>query len=99
MSDSTLQKELIGINKAGETHTLAELVGKEWLLLDSRWSLQFQTCSGNDGYLLALVGGSRNKLDYERKHCAKRINQDDFMTAIEFSSEHPYMEGHWRCST
>ncbi|KAK4367906.1 hypothetical protein RND71_011698 [Anisodus tanguticus] len=60
MGDSTLQKELIGINKAGETHTLAELVGKEWLLLDSRWSLQFQTCSGDDGYLLALVGGSRN---------------------------------------
>jgi len=54
-----LQKELIGINKAGETHTLAELVGKEWLLLDSHWSLKFQTCSGDDGYLLELVGGSR----------------------------------------
>ncbi|MCD9645479.1 hypothetical protein HAX54_034440 [Datura stramonium] len=96
-SDSPLQKELIGINKDGETHTLAKLVGKEWLLLDSRWSLQFQTCSGDDGYLLELIGGSRTvkffpcqKLDYEHKHCAKRRNQDDFMTAIEFSSEHPY---------
>ncbi|XP_059293434.1 glycine-rich domain-containing protein 2-like [Lycium ferocissimum] len=97
MSDSTLQKELIGINKAGETHTLAKLVGKAWLLMDSHWSLQFQTCSGDDGYLLELVGGSRiikffpgQKLDYEHKHCAKGRNQDDFMTAIEFSSEHPY---------
>ncbi|CAN4083108.1 unnamed protein product [Withania somnifera] len=59
MSGSILQKKLIGINKAGETHTLAELVGKEWLLLDSHWSLQFQTCSGDDSYLLELVGGSR----------------------------------------
>lgn len=59
MSGSILQKELVGINKAGETHTLAELVGKEWLLLDSRWSLQFQTCRDDDGYLLELVGDSR----------------------------------------
>ncbi|XP_015065966.1 glycine-rich domain-containing protein 1 [Solanum pennellii] len=97
MNGSILQKELISINKAGETHTLAELVGKEWLLLDSLWSLKFQTCSGDDGYLLELVDSSRivkffpgQKLDYEHKHCAKRRNQDDFMTAIEFSSEHPY---------
>lgn len=97
MNGSILQKELISINKAGETHTLAELVGKEWLLLDSLWSLKFQTCCGDDGYLLELVGSSRivkffpgQKLDYEHKHCAKRRKQDDFMTAIEFSSEHPY---------
>lgn len=97
VSGSILQKKVIGIDKAGETHTLAELVGKEWLILDSHWSLQFQTCCGDDGYLLELVGGSRivkffpgQKLDYEHKHCAKRRNQDDFMTAVEFSSEHPY---------
>ncbi|OIT19738.1 PREDICTED: glycine-rich domain-containing protein 2-like isoform X1 [Nicotiana attenuata] len=97
MSNSTLQKEVIGISKSGETHSLAELVGKEWLLLDSHWSLQLQTCSGDEGYLLELVGGSRivkffpgQRLDYEHKHCAKRRNQDDFMTAVEFSSEHPY---------
>lgn len=59
MNGSILQKELISINKAGETHTLAELVGKEWLLLDSLWSLKFQTCCGDDGYLLELVGSSR----------------------------------------
>lgn len=59
MSNSTLQKEVIGISKSGETHSLAELVGKEWLLLDSHWSLQLQTCSGDEGYLLELVGGSR----------------------------------------
>lgn len=97
LNGSISQKELIGINKAGETHTLAELVGKEWLLLDSHWSLKFQACSGDDGYLLELVAASRivkffpgQKLEYEHTHCAKRRNQNNFMTAIEFSSEHPY---------
>ncbi|CAN4079865.1 unnamed protein product [Withania somnifera] len=76
-SDSILQKELIGINKADETYTLAKLEGKEWLL-DSHWSLHFQTCSDYDGYLLELVGVSSivkffpgQKLDYEHKHFVK----------------------------
>ena len=30
------------------------------------------------------------KLDYEPKHSEKQRNEGDFMTAVEFSAEHPY---------
>lgn len=30
------------------------------------------------------------RIDYEPKHCEKQRNDQDFLTAIEFSAEHPY---------
>ncbi|KAJ8544844.1 hypothetical protein K7X08_017427 [Anisodus acutangulus] len=95
-NDSTLHKEVIGISKSGEVHSLAELVGKEWLLLDAQWSLQLQTSSSDDGHLFELTGHRNVKffpgqrLDYEHKHCMKQRSQDDFMTAVEFSAQDPY---------
>lgn len=55
-NDSALHKEVIGISKSGEVHSLAELVGKECLLLDAQWSLQLQISSSNDGHLFELAG-------------------------------------------
>lgn len=55
-NDSTLRKEVIGISRSGEVHSLAELVGEEWLLLDAQWSLQLQTSSSDDGHLFELAG-------------------------------------------
>ncbi|KAK4360589.1 hypothetical protein RND71_019541 [Anisodus tanguticus] len=89
-------KEVIGISKSGEVHSLAELVGKEWLLLDAQWSLQLQISSSDDGHLFELAGHRNVKfflgqrLDYEHKHCTKQRSHDDFMTAIEFSAQDPY---------
>ncbi|KAG5621273.1 hypothetical protein H5410_006491 [Solanum commersonii] len=95
-TDSTLHKEVVGVSKSSEVHSLAELVGKEWLLLDAQWSLQLQTSSSDDGHLFELAG-QRNvkffpgqRLDYEHKHCTKQRSQDDFMTAVEFSAQDPY---------
>ncbi|XP_049375148.1 glycine-rich domain-containing protein 2-like isoform X1 [Solanum verrucosum] len=95
-TDSTLHKEVVGISKSSEVHSLAELVGKEWLLLDAQWSLQLQTSSSDDGHLFELAG-QRNvkffpgqRLDYEHKHCTKQRSQEDFMTAVEFSAQDPY---------
>lgn len=55
-TDSTLHKEVVGVSKFGEVHSLAELVGKEWLLLGAQWSLQLQTSSCDDGQLFELAG-------------------------------------------
>ncbi|KAF3682726.1 putative transcription factor bHLH93-like [Capsicum annuum] len=95
-NDSTLRKEVIGISRSGEVHSLAELVGEEWLLLDAQWSLQLQTSSSDDGHLFELAGHRNVKffpgqrLDYEHNHCTNQRSQDDFMTAVEFSALEPY---------
>ncbi|CAN4090556.1 unnamed protein product [Withania somnifera] len=95
-SDSTLHKEVIGISKSGEVHSLAELVGKEWFLLDAQWSLQLQASSCDDGHLFELAGHRNVKffpgqrLDYEHKNCTTQRSKNDFMTAVEFSAQDPY---------
>lgn len=47
----------------------------------------------NDEMLLLVLQVkffSGRKLDYEPKHCAKRRSEEDFMTLVEFSKQHPY---------
>ncbi|KAK2986691.1 hypothetical protein RJ640_010916 [Escallonia rubra] len=95
-NDSTPKKEVIGINGSGETHHLAALVGTEWSLIESQWSLQLQRTINKDGHLFELTGHRMvklfpgRKLDYEPKHCEKRGSDCDFITAVEFSAEDPY---------
>ncbi|XP_019173075.1 PREDICTED: glycine-rich domain-containing protein 2 isoform X2 [Ipomoea nil] len=95
-SDSVLRQEVIAVTKSGETRTLAEFVGTEWSLIDAQWSISFHNNQNGDGHLLKLTG-PRNiryftgrKLDYQPKHCEKQRRENEFMTAIEFSAEHPY---------
>ncbi|KAI3785198.1 hypothetical protein L1987_44312 [Smallanthus sonchifolius] len=38
--------------------------------------------------MVKLVTG--RKLDYEPKHVNKQTNERNFMTAVEFSADHPY---------
>ncbi|XP_010531340.1 PREDICTED: glycine-rich domain-containing protein 1-like [Tarenaya hassleriana] len=94
--DNTVKKQVIGIKESGETLVLAEFTGKFWNLLDSKWSLKHLNSPMADGPLFQLLGShlvkvySGRKLDYEPKHCTKRRSDQDFMTAVEFSKQHPY---------
>ncbi|XP_021275382.1 glycine-rich domain-containing protein 1-like [Herrania umbratica] len=89
-------KQVIGTTKHGETHALAEFVGTRWSLMDSQWVLQHSAEVSENGHLFDLKGNRMvkvflgRKLDYEPKHCEKQRNEGDFMTAVEFSAEHPY---------
>ncbi|KAK3012596.1 hypothetical protein RJ639_009596, partial [Escallonia herrerae] len=95
-NDNTPKKEVIGINGSGETHHLAALVGTEWSLIESQWSLQLQRTINKDGHLFELTGHRMvklfpgRKLDYEPKHCEKQGSDCDFITVVEFSAEDPY---------
>uniref|UniRef100_A0A1J3FCN7 Glycine-rich domain-containing protein 2 n=1 Tax=Noccaea caerulescens TaxID=107243 RepID=A0A1J3FCN7_NOCCA len=86
-------RQVIGVKQSGESLVLAEYDGNFWSLLDAKWSLK-QT--GNDNPLFELSGArmvkvySGRKLEYEPKHCGKMRSEQDFMTAVEFSKEHPY---------
>ncbi|KAI7736287.1 hypothetical protein M8C21_001732 [Ambrosia artemisiifolia] len=93
--DKSSTKEILGLTKAGETLVVAQYIGQEWSLLDSLWSLKPENSNNKDSALLLtgphmvkLVTG--RKLDYEPKHVHKQTNERNFMTAIEFSVDHPY---------
>ncbi|KAF8051077.1 hypothetical protein N665_1805s0007 [Sinapis alba] len=88
-------RQVIGVKESGETLVLATYDGCVWSLLDSKWSLK-QT-SSLDGPVFEIFGVrvvkvyTGKKLEYETKHCAKlRRSEQDFMTAVEFSKQHPY---------
>ncbi|KAL2939092.1 Glycine-rich domain-containing protein 1 [Bienertia sinuspersici] len=95
-STPALLKEVLHITDSGETHTLAEFHGKEWLIKGSHGSLKLHCTSGNDGHFFELLGHKMvrlyagRKLDYEPKHCEMQKSEQDFMTAVEFSTEYPY---------
>ncbi|XP_071710273.1 glycine-rich domain-containing protein 1-like [Rutidosis leptorrhynchoides] len=101
--NKTLTKEIIGFaGTTGESESLVfgKFIGRdEWSLLDSLWSLKLQNNDDKDSDLLLLLTGPRmvklvsgRKLDYEPKHHQddKQTNESHFITAVEFSSDHPY---------
>ncbi|XP_024977761.1 glycine-rich domain-containing protein 1 isoform X1 [Cynara cardunculus var. scolymus] len=88
-------KEIFGLTRTGETLVLAQFLGKEWSVMDSLWSFKLPNSNDQDAHLLLtgprmvkLVSG--RKLDYEPKHNDKRGDKHSFMTAVEFSADHPY---------
>ncbi|KAF9667563.1 hypothetical protein SADUNF_Sadunf15G0036300 [Salix dunnii] len=93
---STLNQQVTGVMKTGETCILADFVGTRWCLMDSQWYLELKMKSNEDGYLFELTGCRTvkffqgKKLDYEPKYCKKKRSERDFMTAVEFSAENPY---------
>ncbi|KAF5791506.1 putative Glycine-rich domain-containing protein [Helianthus annuus] len=94
-TDKSSTKEIHARTKAGETLVVGQFIGQEWSLLDSVWSLKPENTNNKDSALLLtgphmvkLVTG--RKLDYEPKHVHKQTNERNFMTAIEFSVDHPY---------
>ncbi|XP_062100865.1 glycine-rich domain-containing protein 1 [Humulus lupulus] len=94
--NSYARKEVIGMMKSGEMHTLAEFIGTGWSLMNCQWSLHPCKKSSGDCCIFELVGDKMvkfypgRKLDYEPKHCEKHKNEKDFITAVEFSAEDPY---------
>ncbi|KAJ0233482.1 Glycine-rich domain-containing protein 2 [Hirschfeldia incana] len=90
-------RQVVGVKGSGGSYVLAEYNGSYWSLLDSKWSLKQRRSHETDGALFEIMGErmvkvySGRKLEYEPKHCVKhRSEQDSFMTAVEFSKEHPY---------
>ncbi|XP_065873751.1 glycine-rich domain-containing protein 1 [Euphorbia lathyris] len=95
--DKSIQKkQVIGATKSGETHALAEFVGTQWSLMDSQWSLQLKAKSNEVGHLFEHIGSRMiklfkgRKLDFEAKEYKKQRNEQNFITAVEFSPEDPY---------
>ncbi|CAH8382219.1 unnamed protein product [Eruca vesicaria subsp. sativa] len=91
------RRQVVGVKgSGGESYVLAEYDGSYWSLLDSKWSLKQTRSHERDGSLFEILGErmvkvySGRKLEYEPKHCAKLRSEKDFMTAVEFSKEHPY---------
>ncbi|XVE86905.1 hypothetical protein DITRI_Ditri18aG0073200 [Diplodiscus trichospermus] len=90
------RRQVIGITKQGKTHTVAEFMGTHWSLMDSRWVLRHSEEASENGHLFDLQGNRMvkvflgRKLDYEPKHCEKQRDEKNFVTAVEFSAEHPY---------
>lgn len=90
------RRQVIGVKECGETYVLAEYNGNLWSLFDSKWSLKQTSNPVIDGPLFELSGTrmvkvySGRKLEYEPKHCTKLRSEQDFMTAVEFSKQHPY---------
>ncbi|EOA16038.1 hypothetical protein CARUB_v10004166mg [Capsella rubella] len=90
------KRQVIGVKECGETYVLAEYDGTFWSLLDSKWSLKQTGNPGVDGPLFELSGTrmvkyySGRKLEYEPKHGAKLRSEQDFLTAVEYSEQHPY---------
>ena len=90
-------RQVIGEKGSGESLVMAEYDESYWSLLDCKWSLKQIRSGERDGPLFEIMGDrmvkvySGRKLEYEPKHCVKlRSEQDFFMTAVEFSKEHPY---------
>ncbi|WCJ32038.1 hypothetical protein M5689_013483 [Euphorbia peplus] len=95
--DKTIhKKQVIGATKSGETHTLAEFLGTQWSLMDSEWSLKLKEKSNEVGHLFQQIGSGMiklfqgRKLDFEHRGYKKQRNEQDFITAVEFSAENPY---------
>ncbi|KAK1433189.1 hypothetical protein QVD17_10096 [Tagetes erecta] len=92
--NKSVTKEILGLTKAGETLHVGQFIGQEWSLLDSLWSLKPE--NNNKDSTLLLTGPhivklfTGRKLDYEPKHVGKQTNEQNFMTAVEFSADHPY---------
>ncbi|CAD5319224.1 unnamed protein product [Arabidopsis thaliana] len=90
------QRQVMGVTDSGETRVLAVYTGSFWSLLDSKWSLKQIKASTADNPLFEILGPrvvkifSGRKLDYEPKHCANLRSDQDFMTLVEFSKQHPY---------
>ncbi|XP_076927584.1 glycine-rich domain-containing protein 1-like [Bidens hawaiensis] len=94
-TDNNSTKEMLGLTTAGETIIVGQRIGQEWSLLDSLWSLKPENSNNKDSvflltgpHMVKLITG--RKLDYEPKHIHKQTDEHNFMTAVEFSAEHPY---------
>ncbi|CAN1184389.1 40S ribosomal protein S4 [Linum perenne] len=89
-------KQVIWLMDSGETQTVAEFSDSQWSLMDSQWSLRLQSKSNKDGLVAEMIGCRMvrifqgRKLDFESNNCEKWSSEQDFMTAVEFSTEHPY---------
>ncbi|PIA51894.1 hypothetical protein AQUCO_01000041v1 [Aquilegia coerulea] len=91
------KKEIIGIiGWSDEARILAEFSETGWSLKGSEWSSQLWKKSIEGGHIFELRGDRvvqlfpGRKLEYEPKNCQRQKNEQDFITAIEFSNEFPY---------
>ncbi|XP_039020240.1 glycine-rich domain-containing protein 1-like isoform X2 [Hibiscus syriacus] len=90
------RKKVIGLTPCGETHVLAEPAGKGWFLNNSRWWFHLHKKLHEDGHAFGFKGNRKlivfggRKLGYEINSSNNQKNEEHFMTAVEFSMDHPY---------
>ncbi|CAL5348940.1 unnamed protein product [Camellia sinensis] len=88
--------EVIGMTGSGETRVLAEFIGQGWSLMNSQWFFQLQKTVSKEDPILDLTGSRKvtifqgRKLGYEFENAERKKNEQDFITIVEFSIEHPY---------
>ncbi|KAF5947176.1 hypothetical protein HYC85_013133 [Camellia sinensis] len=90
------KKEVIGMTGSGETRVLAEFIGQGWSLMNSHWFFQLRKTVSKEDPILDLTGSRKvtifqgRKLGYEFENAERKKNEQDFITIVEFSIEHPY---------
>ncbi|KAJ7965859.1 Glycine-rich domain-containing protein [Quillaja saponaria] len=95
-SSRILKKEVIDITASGEALVIAEFNGSGWSLMNSDRLFQLQKKIGEDGQTFELIGASKviifpgQKLEFETEDCGKQKDEQNFMTAVEFSATDPY---------
>ncbi|GMI77352.1 Glycine-Rich Domain Protein1 [Hibiscus trionum] len=90
------RKQVIGLTSCGETHVLAESAGKGWFLNNSRWWFHVHQNLYEDDHAFGIKGNRKvvtfrgRKLGYEINSSKNQKNEEHFVTAVEFSTDHPY---------
>ncbi|KAL9241671.1 hypothetical protein vseg_015754 [Gypsophila vaccaria] len=93
---SDLVKAVYGITDSGEQHKLAEFLENHWVVKGSNGSFKLQNNPENDDVLFELVGSkmvklySGMRLDFETVPLENQKFKKGVVTAVEFSTEHPY---------
>lgn len=93
--DCIAKKEVIGVSPSGRTSMLAESTRTGWQFMNSSWSLEVRKLGG-EGYAFELQGSRKvivfpgRKLEYETPNSNKPSGKQQFLTAVEFSTESPY---------
>ncbi|XP_048495831.1 glycine-rich domain-containing protein 1-like [Beta vulgaris subsp. vulgaris] len=86
-------REVIRVLESRKESTLARKVKNGWSLMESQWDFHPQY---KPEIMYELLGETKvvfvpgKKLDFETKHNCKKDEQDNFITAVEFSTKNPY---------
>ncbi|KAH7656517.1 Glycine-rich domain-containing protein-like protein [Dioscorea alata] len=90
------KREIIGMTKfSRKPQILAEYAENIWSFKDSGFSIDVEKKISQDGHIFEFKGDEQiklflgRKLEYEPKNNNKQ-NDKEFITVVEFSTEHPY---------
>lgn len=95
ISNGMSKRNVVGVTRLSrKPHLLADYAENKWSLKDYNFSLYIEKKDSQGGHIIELRGDSQiklfpgKKLEYEPKNC--KHAELDFITAVEFSADHPY---------